>query len=113
MKTITRKEYQEYLKEQRQGTISDLLSKEMREFIKANESDINKAFIGTNITVISFPTQTVNRGLVRISRAQEYLKEIKDLVENPEITITSDFDLDSLSKAKEYIKAFIQKQNKK
>ena len=113
MKTITRKEYQEYLKEQRQGTTSTLISQEMREFIKANESDINKAFIGTNITVISFPTQTVNHQLVRILRAQEYLQEIKDLVENPEITITSDFDLDSLSKAKEYIKAFIQKQNKK
>lgn len=54
MKTITRKEYQEYLKEQRQGTISDLLSQEIREFIKANESDITRAFIGTNISVISF-----------------------------------------------------------
>jgi len=113
MKTITRKEYQEYLKEQRQGTTSTILSKEMREFIKANESDINKAFIGTNISVISFPTQTVNRGLVRILRAQEYLNEIKDLIEKTEITITSDFDLDSLSKARDYIKAFIQKQNKK
>ncbi len=113
MKTITRKEYQEYLKEQRQGTTSTILSQEMREFIKANESDINKAFIGTNISVISFPTQTVNRGLVRILRAQEYLQEIVNLVEKTEITIASDFDLDSLSKAKEYIKAFIQKQNKK
>lgn len=48
----------------------------------------------------------------RIDQAQEYLKEIKDLVENQfTIHITSDFDLDSLSKAKDYIKAFIQKQN--
>ena len=47
----------------------------------------------------------------RIDQAQAYLKEIKNLVENPEIHITSDFDLDSLSKAKNYIKAFIQKQN--
>ena len=46
----------------------------------------------------------------KIKQAEEYLKEIKDLVENPEIHITSDFDLDSLSKAKDYIKAFIYKQ---
>lgn len=46
----------------------------------------------------------------KIKQAEEYLKEIKDLVENPDIHITSDFDLDSLSKAKGYIKAFIQKQ---
>jgi hypothetical protein len=46
----------------------------------------------------------------KIHQAEEYLKEIKDLVENPDINITTDFDLDSLSKAKDYIKAFIQKQ---
>ena len=46
----------------------------------------------------------------KIKQAEEYLKEIKDLVENPEIHITSDFDIDSLSKAKDYIKAFIYKQ---
>ena len=46
----------------------------------------------------------------RINQAQEYLQEIKDLVENPEIHLTTDFDLDSLFKAKNYIKAFIQKQ---
>ena len=45
-----------------------------------------------------------------INQAEEYLQEIKALVENPDIHITSDFDLDSLSKAKDYIKAFIQKQ---
>lgn len=112
MKTITRKEYQEYLKEQRQGITSTLLSKEMRGFIKANESDINKAFIGTNITVISFltPNEKVKS---RIQKAEGYLKEIKDLVENPEINITSDADLEDLSEAKHYIKTFIQKQNKK
>lgn len=46
----------------------------------------------------------------RILQAEEYLKEIRNLVENPDIHITSDFDLDSLSKARDYIKAFIQKQ---
>lgn len=47
----------------------------------------------------------------RIDQAQAYLQEIKDLIENLDmIHITSDFDLDSLSKAKNYIKAFIQKQ---
>lgn len=46
----------------------------------------------------------------KIKQAEEYLKEIKDLVENPEIHITSDFNLDTLSRVKDYIKAFIQKQ---
>lgn len=76
MKTITRKEYQEYLKEQRQGTISDLLSKEMREFIKANEPDITKAFIGTNISVISFLTKQEEQ-FISTTKSQP-LKEPKD-----------------------------------
>ena len=76
MKTITRKEYQEYLKEQRQGTISDLLSKEMREFIKANESDITRAFIGTNISVISFLTK--KEELFFLTSKSQPLKELKD-----------------------------------
>lgn len=49
----------------------------------------------------------------RIHQAEEYLKELKDLMasRNQEmIHIASDFDLDSLSKAMGYIKAFIQKQ---
>jgi len=46
----------------------------------------------------------------KIHQAEEYLQEIKNLVENPEVHITTDFDLDSLSKATGYIKAFIQKQ---
>lgn len=47
----------------------------------------------------------------RINQAQEYLQEIKYLIENSEdVHITSDFDLDSLAKAKDYIKAFILKQ---
>jgi len=46
----------------------------------------------------------------RINQAQEYLKEIRDLVDNPDIRITTDFDLDSLFKAKNYIQSFIQKQ---
>ncbi len=49
----------------------------------------------------------------RINQAQEYLQEIKDIVENPDIHITTDFDLDSLSKAKDYIKAFILKNKPK
>lgn len=49
----------------------------------------------------------------RIELAQEYLQEIKELVENPEIRLTSEFDLYALYKAKEYVKAFIRKQNRK
>jgi len=109
MKTITRKEYQEYLKEQRQGTTSTLLSKEMREFIKANESDITRAFIGTNISVISFPTPN-EKVKKRIQQAEIYLQEIKDLVRDIDIHITNDADLEDLSEARNYIKAFIQKQ---
>lgn len=74
MKTITRKEYQEYLKEQRQGTTSTILSKEMREFIKANESDITRSFIGTNISVISFLTKQEEQS---ISIKSQPLKEPK------------------------------------
>lgn len=48
----------------------------------------------------------------RINQAKEYLQEIKDLVENPEINITSDFDLYFLAKAMNYINHFIQKQKK-
>ena len=59
---------------------------------------------------IIHPLKT-NMAYNRIDQAQEYIQEIKDLIENPiEIHITSDFDLNSLSKAKNYIKAFIQKQ---
>lgn len=54
MKIITREEYQEYLKEQRKRQQSDKLSPEMRDFIKANEQDIRKAFIETNISTIGF-----------------------------------------------------------
>jgi len=52
MKTISRLEFQEYLKEQRKNKVSTKLNKEMRDFIKANEQDIRKAFIGTNIKAI-------------------------------------------------------------
>lgn len=58
MKIITREEYQEYLKEQRKCQQSDKLSPEMRDFIKANEQDIMKAFIGTNISVIGLPFES-------------------------------------------------------
>lgn len=47
----------------------------------------------------------------RIDKAKEYIQEIKDTIENLDIRITSDFDLDSLEKAKNYLKAFHQKQN--
>ena len=57
MKTVTREEYKEYLKEQRRNIVSDNLSVEMREFIKANNNDLNKAFIGTNISVVAFPDE--------------------------------------------------------
>ncbi len=46
----------------------------------------------------------------RINQAQEYLKEIKNLVDNPDIRITTEFDLDHLFKAKNYIQNFIEKQ---
>lgn len=46
----------------------------------------------------------------KIHQAEECLQEIKNLVENPDIHITNDFDLNSLVTAKDYIKAFIQKQ---
>lgn len=48
----------------------------------------------------------------RINQAEGYLEEIRDLIGNPDIDIhiTSDIDLVSLSKARNYIKAFIQKQ---
>jgi len=49
---ITREEYRIYLLEQRRRVISTLLHKETREFIKAHESDIRKAFTGTNIKSI-------------------------------------------------------------
>lgn len=90
MKTITRKEYQEYLKEQRQGTTSTLLSNEMREFIKANESDILRAFIGTNISVISF-YHLLNQGTKKeeqfisttksqpLKEPKEFAKELVDM----------------------------------
>lgn len=51
-----------------------------------------------------------NMAYSKINKALEYLKEIKNLVDKPDIHLTSDFDLDSLSKARDYIKAFIQKQ---
>ena len=54
MKIITREEYQEYLWENRKNKVSTKLNKEMRDFIKADEHDIKKAFIGTNISVIGF-----------------------------------------------------------
>ena len=57
MKTISRLEFQEYLKEQRKNIVSDNLSVEMREFIQANEQDVRKAFIGTNISIIGFPEE--------------------------------------------------------
>ena len=57
MKTITREEYQEYLWENRKNKVSTKLNKEMRDFIKANEQDVRKAFIGTNISVIGFPEE--------------------------------------------------------
>lgn len=90
MKTITRKEYQEYLKEQRQGTTSTLISNEMREFIKANESDILRAFIGTNISVISF-YHLLNQGTKQeeqfisttksqpLKEPKEFAKELVDM----------------------------------
>ena len=46
----------------------------------------------------------------QISQAEGILKEIKCLVEIPEIHITSDFDLANLSEAKSIIKSFIQQQ---
>lgn len=47
----------------------------------------------------------------RIDKAKEYIQEIKDTIENLDhIAITNDFDLDSLEKAKNYLKAFHQKQ---
>lgn len=46
----------------------------------------------------------------RTYQAQRYLQEINSLTENPEIYFTNDSDLDSLAKARDYIKAFIQKQ---
>ena len=84
MKTITRKEYQEYLKEQRQGTISNSISQEMREFIKANESDITRAFIGTNISVISFLTKaeeqfTSTTKSQPLKEPKEFAKELVDM----------------------------------
>lgn len=84
MKTITRKEYQEYLKEQRQGFPSNLLSKEMREFIKANESDITRAFIGTNISVISFLTKQEEQFISTtkpqpLKEPKEFAKELVDM----------------------------------
>ena len=57
MKTITREEYQEYLWENRKNKVSTKLNKEMRDFIKANEQDIRKAFIGTNISMVAFPDE--------------------------------------------------------
>ena len=54
MKIITREEYQEYLWENRKNKVSTKLNQEMRDFIKANEKDIRKAFIGTNISTIGF-----------------------------------------------------------
>ena len=57
MKTVSREEYKEYLKEQRKNTVSDNLSVEIRDFIKANNSDLKKAFIGTNISMVAFPDE--------------------------------------------------------
>ena len=54
MKTISREEYREYLWENRKNKVSTKLNKEMRDFIKANEQDIRKAFIETNISTIGF-----------------------------------------------------------
>ena len=46
----------------------------------------------------------------RIIRAKNYLKEIKKLVDKPDIRITSEYDLDHLFKAKNYLQDFIEKQ---
>lgn len=62
-----------------------------------------------DISLKTKPKSPMKQG--KIHQAEEYLKEIKDLVENLDMVhITNDLDLDSLSKAKGYIKAFIQKQ---
>lgn len=61
-----------------------------------------------DISLKTKPKSPMKQG--KINQALQYLQEIKDLVDKPDIHLTSDFDLDSLSKAKNYIKAFIQKQ---